>query len=82
MTNEEIMSALSELVGDILDQPDLRLTREMTAEGVQDWDSVNHVNIVVATEMRFGVKFRTAELDEIHDVGSFVDLIAGKLSKT
>lgn len=82
MTNEELLSALSELVGDILDQPDLRLTREMTAGDVPDWDSVNHVNIVVATEMRFGVKFRTAELDEIHDVGSFVDLIAGKLFKT
>ncbi len=81
MTNDEILAELTEIFRDVLDKPDLQLTRGTTAHDIDGWDSVNHINITVAAEMRFGVKFRTAELDDMGDVGDLVDLIARKLSK-
>ena len=81
MTHDEILADLTEIIGDVLDQPDIALTRDTVAADVPGWDSVNHINIVVGAEIRFRVKFRTAELDEIKNVGDFVDLIAKKLAK-
>lgn len=81
MTHDEILADLTDIIGDVLDQPDIALTRDTVANDVPGWDSVNHINIVVGVEIRFRVKFRTAELDEIKNVGDFVDLIAKKLAK-
>ncbi len=81
MTSDQILTDLTDLLRDVLDIPDLVLSRDTTAADVKGWDSVNHINIVVGAEMRFGVKFRTAELDEIHNVGELVELIARKLNK-
>jgi acyl carrier protein len=81
MMNDDILDGLTQVVADLLDQPDLRLARDTTADEVQGWDSVNHINIVVAAEEKFHVKFRTAELDEIRNVGDFVDLIQKKIAK-
>ena len=50
----------------------------MTAKDVQDWDSFNHINLVVATEARFGIKFQTAEIESLRNVGQFVELIRKK----
>ncbi len=78
MTKEEIMMALTDIFRDVFDDPSLTLTRETTADDVEAWDSYNHINLVVATEMRFGIKFQTAEIEALKNVGGFVDLIAGK----
>lgn len=43
-----------------------------------EWDSFNHINIVVASEMRFGVSFRSSELEDLKNVGDFVALIRDK----
>ena len=81
MSKDEILDGLTDVVRDILEQPDLSLSRETTAQDVEGWDSVNNISIIVGTEARFGVKFRTAELDEIKNVGDLIDLVADKLQK-
>jgi acyl carrier protein len=81
MTNDEILKQLTELFREILDQPDLVLSRETTAKEVSGWDSVTHINVIVGAEMRFRIKFRTAELDDMGNIGDLVDLIAGKVNK-
>ena len=58
---------------------DLVLTPEMTAASVPEWDSFNHIHLVVAVEARFKVKFQTAELESIQSVGHFVELIQAKM---
>jgi acyl carrier protein len=52
-----------------------------TAEDIEGWDSFNHVNIVVAIESRFGIKFNAAEVEELRAVGEFVNLIEKKLAQ-
>ena len=78
MTAAEIYSALTEVFQDVFDDDGITLTPKTTAADVPGWDSQAHVNLVVAAEVRFGVRFRTAELESLHDVGDFVQLIARK----
>ena len=44
-----------------------------TAEDIAEWDSFNHINIIVAVEAHFGIKFQTAETEELKNVGHLVD---------
>jgi acyl carrier protein len=80
MLKDKILDGITNVVQDVLDLPDLKLTRETTAQDVEGWDSVNNITIIVATEARFGVKFRPAQLDEITNVGDLIDLVYDKLA--
>jgi acyl carrier protein len=78
MNQADIYATLNEIFRDVFDDPSLSVTPDMSAKDIPEWDSFNHINIVVAAEQRFGVKFRTAEIDALETVGGFVELIARK----
>lgn len=79
MTESEVLDALQPLFRDVFDDDELVLTQETSAADVEGWDSLAHVSLVVAAEQRFGVKFRTAELESLRNVGHFAELISNKL---
>lgn len=79
MESTQILEQLTAIIRDALDDQNLILTPETSAADVPAWDSLTHINIVVATEMGFGIKFRTAELEQLRNVGEFVSLISQKL---
>jgi acyl carrier protein len=81
MNENDVLERLTDLFRDIFDEPSLTLTRDTTAADVPDWDSLNHITIIVESEKKFGVKFQTAEVEELKNVGSFVDLILKKRAK-
>lgn len=70
---------LQPIFRDVLDLPDLVLTRQSNAASVEGWDSLAHVNLVTAIEKKFRVKFALGELQELQNVGDMVDLINQKL---
>jgi acyl carrier protein len=78
MSEEEILQELSSVFRDVFDDETITLRPETTAEDIDGWDSQAHVTLVVATEMRFGVRFRTAELESLRNVGDFVRLIQSR----
>ena len=79
MMNEgQIYAALNEVFRDVFDEPTLTVGPETTAADIPDWDSQNHITLVVATETRFGIRFRTAELESLKNVSDFVRLIQAK----
>lgn len=80
MTKEEIYPALTAVFRDVFDEEDIVLRDTMTADDVAEWDSQSHITLILAAEMRFGVKFRTSELDSLKNVGDFVSLIQSKRS--
>ena len=80
MNPDEIMAQVRDIMADVLNQPDLQINRETVAEDVRDWDSFNHVNIVVAVQAHFGIKIHTAEFEELRKVSELVDLIEKKLA--
>ena len=76
----KILRELTDIARDIFDDPTIQLTDATTAPEIDGWDSLNHINIVVAAEKKFGVKFKTAEVARFQNVGQFVDSIISKLS--
>lgn len=81
MMKTDVYNELTELFRDVFDDDSIELTPETTARDVDGWDSAAHVSLVVAAEMRFGVRFRTAELESLHNVGEFAQLIESKLAE-
>lgn len=79
MTEEQIYAELTKVFHDVFDDDTIVLDRTMTAADIDDWDSQSHISLILATEMHFGVKFRTAELDSMKNVADFVALIQKKL---
>jgi acyl carrier protein len=80
MQSAEIYAQLTTLFHDIFDDDTLVLTPGLTAADVPEWDSFNHINLIVAVESRFKIKFLTAELEQLHTVGHLAELIAEKLA--
>ena len=79
MTDAEIMQKLTGIFREVFDDDELVLTEATTADDVDEWDSFNHINIIVATEAGFRVKFQTAEIEGLKNVGHLVALIQRKL---
>ena len=51
----------------------------MKAGDIEEWDSLSHIRLIVAHEIKFGVKFNTIELNGLKNVGNFIDLLKSKL---
>jgi len=79
MNTKEILEQLTEIFHQIFDDESIVLTPEKTAADIADWDSFNHINIIVAVEEHFGIKFQTAETEELKNVGHLIELIQQKL---
>lgn len=79
MTQQELIDEIQIVFRTTFDNPSLEITRAMTAEDVDGWDSFAHINLILALETRFGIKFRLAELQELNCVGDMIDMIAGKI---
>jgi acyl carrier protein len=78
---DEILPKLGRLFEDVLELDSISLTRNTTAEDVAGWDSVANVRLMIETEREFKVKFTTAEITSLSNVGELVDLIIAKRSK-
>lgn len=80
MTEQEIYGRVTQIMRDVFDDDSIVATPEMTARDVKDWDSVNHVTLIVAIEQAFGIKFKSAELERMKNVGQMVEQIEKKTS--
>jgi len=78
MTEAEIYAALTAIFHDVFLRDDLTLSPDLSAKDVPDWDSFKQIEIIIAAEERFGIKFRTREMDSLNNVGDLVRLIASK----
>lgn len=78
MEKQEILSRVQEIFCDVLDNEDLVLTMTTTASDVEDWDSLTHIQLIVAIEKHFGIKFTSKEILSWANVGEMVDCIDSK----
>lgn len=75
-----VKETLTEVFQDVFDDDELELFDEMTAEDVEEWTSLTHIQLIVAVEKKFGVKFTTVEVMKLKNVGEFIALIEKKLA--
>lgn len=79
MERNDIMNRVQEVFRDELELDDLVLTDETTADDVEEWDSLSHVQLVVALEKAFSIKFTSREILSWDNIGDLVDCIEKKL---
>lgn len=73
-----ILEALNTIFADVVDENDIVLHRETSARDIDEWDSLNHIQFVVAIEKHFKIKFTRAEISSWKNVGEMCDTIAAK----
>ena len=81
MERKEIFEKLTEIFRDVMDNDEIVLEENTTAEDIEEWDSLAHVQLIERIESVFGLKFSAKEMMSWEDVGEFVDAIAEKLNK-
>lgn len=80
MEKVQILENINVVFKDVLDNDDIALTPETTADEVEDWDSLNHIQLVVAVEKKFKVRFGSQEITKWANVGDMVDSVYAKLN--
>ncbi len=80
MTAANIHEQLTQIFRDTFDDDHILLSPNTTAADIDDWDSFNHISLIVATETQFKIKFQTSEVESLKNVGHFEELIVRKLA--
>ena len=78
MEKERVLNEVENIFRDILDEESLNLTRETTANDVDGWDSLTHIQLIVAIEKHFNVKFSSKEILSWKNVGELLDSLIAK----
>lgn len=79
MENKDILNQVQEIFRDILDEESIILNGDTTADDVDDWDSLTHIQLVVAIEKHFKIKFKSMEILSWKNVGEMIDNIQKKV---
>ncbi len=79
MTHKEIMEKVQRIFREVFDDDTLVIEDSTNSSDIEDWDSLEHITLVVSMEKEFGLKFDLKEVNELANVGEMVDLIASKL---
>lgn len=77
--NEIIYSQLNQIFRDVLDNDDINLTAKTTATNVPGWDSLAHINLILAIERHFKIRFATTEIGGLDNLGELVAMIEAQL---
>jgi acyl carrier protein len=78
VTKEEILKKINDIFIDILDNENIILTLATTANDVEDWDSLNHIQLVVAIEKQFKIRFTSQQILNWENVETMIDCIISK----
>lgn len=78
MEKNEIVSRLTPIFRDVFDDDGLVVSDGMTAADVAKWDSLSNINMIVAVEKAFGVKFSIKDVRALKNVGELLELIKRK----
>ncbi|MBE6105451.1 acyl carrier protein [Anaerovibrio lipolyticus] len=75
MTREEVYERLNIVFRDVFDDNTITLSDETTADDIEDWDSFEHINLVVAVQDEFSFKIPMGKVVSMKNVGEMVDII-------
>lgn len=75
MNRAEVYEKLNEVFRDIFDDENISVNDATTADDIEDWDSLEHINLVVAVEKKFNIKFNMGEVNGFKNVGEMADII-------
>jgi acyl carrier protein len=72
---DSLEARVKRMVADVLNVPAAQVTRETSPQSVDNWDSVQHLNLVLAMESEFGVSVPPEDIDKLRTVGDIIDAV-------
>jgi acyl carrier protein len=78
MDQSTVYERLTHIFRDVFDDDELELKPELTAKDVEGWDSLTHLRVLLSAEQAFHVKFTTAEIGKLQNVGDLATLIQAR----
>ena len=78
MKKEEIRGNLKSVFQKVFEENDITISREMTAQDIEKWDSLRNIQLISEVERAYGIKFKLREVLSMKNVGDLIDLIDAK----
>ena len=78
MSEQEIYDRLNEVFRDVFDDDEITVNEDTTADDIEDWDSLEHINLISAVEDEFGIRFKMGEVSSMKNVGEMVEIIKAR----
>ena len=78
MENPEIYQKLATVFREVFDDESIVVRPDLTADDVEEWDSLSHIRLVLSVERAFGTRFTASEISKLKNVQGLVDLIRAK----
>jgi len=79
MERQEVLKQVNDIFIDVLEKNDIALNDLTTANDIEEWDSLAHINLVVAIERHFKIRFTSREMQSWDNVGEMIDCICEKI---
>jgi len=80
MTRVEIRIRLNQIFQDVFDDKTIEISDIMSADDIEDWDSLAQIDLITASEGVFGTKFSISEITKLKNIGDMLDLIDRKIN--
>jgi len=77
---DEIYRKMTDIFQDVFDDESIVVTPELTAQDVAEWDSLNHIRLILTVQKTFGISFSAAQTANLKNVGDLADLIQSKMA--
>ncbi len=81
MTKKEIFEKIQNIFQNVFDNSEMKIENSSNSSNVENWDSLNHINLVVAIQKEFRIKFDLKEIQAFKNVGEMVDLVEKKIGR-
>ena len=78
MDEPEIYAGLTQIFQDVFDEDSMTVTPELTADGIEAWDSVTNIRLMLTVEKAFKIKLSVSEIGKLKNVGDLVTLIKAR----
>ena len=78
--SKDLFKIVNEIFIDVFDDNSLIIKEDTNADDIEDWDSLANINLVVAMEKEFNLKFNINDIEKLNNVGDMIDLIKKKLA--
>ncbi len=78
MTRATLFERLNAIFRDTFDDDTISVAETTTAKDIDEWDSLAHINLILAIEQEFGMKFSMGEVTGMKDVGEMADIITDR----
>ena len=75
VSREEVFERVTDIFRDVFDDDELVISDSTNSEDIEDWDSLEHIQLIVGMEKEFKVKFDIKTVKSLENVGQMVDLI-------